>query len=114
MPAGLAPLHVVLPWIPSLGVDLAFRIDGLSLLMLALIVGIGLAVFAYASAYMAGAAGRPRLFALLTVFMLAMAGAVTTDNLVALFVFWELTSVTSFLLVGFKHDYEQPLKEIFE
>lgn len=106
MPAGPAPFHVVIPWVPSLGVDLAFRIDGLSLLMLALIAGIGLAVFVYASAYMAGAAGRPRLFGLLTVFMLAMAGAVTTDNLVVLFVFWELTSVTSFLLVGFKHDYE--------
>ncbi|MCC7035322.1 MAG: DUF4040 domain-containing protein [Acidobacteria bacterium] len=106
MVAGLAPFHVVLPWVPSLGVDLAFRIDGLSLLMLALIVGIGLAVFAYGSAYMAGAAGRPRLFGLLTAFMLAMAGAVTTDNLVVLFAFWELTSVVSFLLVGFKHEYE--------
>jgi len=98
--------QVSVPWVPSLGIDLALRLDGLSLLMLALIGGMGLAVYVYGSAYMAGVAGRSRLFALLTAFMLAMAGAVTADNLVVLFVFWELTSVTSFLLVGFKHDYE--------
>jgi multicomponent Na+:H+ antiporter subunit A len=100
------PWTVSHPWVPSLGVDLAFHLDGLSLLMLALIAGIGLAVFTYAAAYMTSVAARTRLLALLTAFMLAMAGAVTTDNLVVLFVFWELTSVTSFLLVGFKHDYE--------
>ena len=93
-------------WIPSLGVDLGLRVDGLSMQFLLLITGIGALVFLYAAAYAASSARRLRLFALLSLFMAAMIGCVTADNLVALFVFWELTSLTSFLLVGFKHEYE--------
>lgn len=91
-------------WIPSLGVSLAFRIDGLSAQMLALITGIGTWIFVYASGYLAHEPRRGQLFAILTLFMLAMIGAVTADNLVVLFLFWELTSMTSFLLVGFNHE----------
>lgn len=103
-------LHHELPWqgevawVPSLGVSLAFRIDGLSAQMLALITGIGTLVFVYASGYLAHEARRGRLLGVLLLFMLAMIGAVTADNLIVLFLFWELTSLSSFLLVGFKHD----------
>ena len=91
------------PWVPALGVDLAFHIDGLALQMLLLIGGIGAMVFVYAAGYMAGDAKRVRLFGLLLAFIAAMVGCVTADNLFVLFLFWEATSVVSFLLVGFKH-----------
>jgi len=93
------PVSVTLPWVPALGVELAFRIDGLSALMLLMITGIGTAVFVYTGGYLAGEPGQARLYVLLTAFMLAMIGCVTADNLVVLLVFWELTSLTSFLLV---------------
>lgn len=98
------PWHVEVPWIPSLAISLAFRIDGLSAQMLALITGIGTWIFVYASGYLAHEPRRGQLFAVLILFMLAMIGAVTADNLIALFLFWELTSITSFLLVGFNHE----------
>jgi len=103
---GTFPLTLAVPWVPTAGVDLSLHIDGLALLFLLLITGIGTAVFVYASAYMTGQPGRQRLFALLSLFMLAMIGCVIADNLLTVFVFWELTSVISFLLVGFKHTYE--------
>jgi multicomponent Na+:H+ antiporter subunit A len=90
-------------WAPSMGVSLAFRIDGLSAQMLALITGIGTWVFVYASGYLAHEPRRGRLFTVLVLFMLAMIGAVSADNVIVLFLFWELTSLTSFLLVGFNH-----------
>lgn len=92
------------PWIPSLGISLAFRIDGLALQFILLIAGIGTLVFVYAAGYMAGVKQRLRLFGALIAFMLAMLGSVSADNLLLLFVFWEMTSLTSFLLVGFKHE----------
>ena len=95
-----------LPWAPSLGVDLTLNIDGLALQFILLITGIGTFVFIYAAGYMAGERYRVRLFVLLLAFMVSMLGSVTADNLIALFVFWELTSLTSFLLVGFKHEDE--------
>ncbi|GAB3734950.1 putative monovalent cation/H+ antiporter subunit A [Silanimonas algicola] len=97
-------------WAPAVGVEAAFNIDGLALLMLALIGGIGTFVFVYAGGYMAGMPHRGRLFATLMVFMAAMVGTVTADNLILMLVFWEATSLTSFLLVGFKHDYESARK----
>ncbi len=102
-------LHVDLPvagafeWVPALGIRLAWRIDGLAALMLMMITGVGAAVFVYAGGYLAGHPGQRRLYVLLTLFMLAMIGCVTADDLFALFVFWEATSVLSFLLVGFDH-----------
>lgn len=91
-------------WVPALGVSLDFRVDGLSLLMLLMITGVGTAVFVYAGGYLAGHPQQLRLFVLLTLFMIAMIGCVTADNLIVLFLFWEMTSLISFLLVGFNHE----------
>ncbi len=88
-------------WIPSLGIDAAFRVDGLSLTFALLICGIGTAVFLYASSYLKGAPRLARFYTVLTLFMASMLGAVLADNLVVLIVFWELTSLTSFLLIGY-------------
>ncbi len=97
------PLSASLSWVPALGIDLAFHIDGLSALMLLMISAVGTAVFLYAGGYMAGHSGQRRLFVLLSLFMLAMIGTVTADHLLVLFLFWEATSVLSFLLVGFDY-----------
>jgi len=98
------PLDIHVPWIPALGVHLDFHIDGLTLLMLLLITGIGVAVFVYAGGYLAGHPQQKRLYILLSFFMVAMIGTVMADNLIVLFLFWEATSVLSFLLVGFNHE----------
>jgi multicomponent Na+:H+ antiporter subunit A len=88
-------------WIPSLGITAAFRLDGLSLVFALLITGVGTAVFLYASLYLKTYPRLPRFYAVLTLFMAAMLGAVLADDLLLLVVFWELTSLTSFLLIGF-------------
>ena len=94
------------PWSPLPGVALTFRLDGLSLLMALIISGVGALILVYAGGYMQGAATAGRLYALLLAFMASMLGLVLSDNLIALFVFWELTSVTSFLLIGW-HFHEE-------
>ena len=98
------PLSGSLEWIPALGVRLAWRIDGLAAVMLLMITGVGTAVFVYAGGYLAGHPGQRRLFVLLSLFMVAMIGCVTADDIFVLFLFWEATSVLSFLLVGFDHE----------
>ena len=90
---GQLTLGFSLEWVPSLGVSLAFHMDGLSRLFLALILGIGAMVFLYAPGYLHGDSRLPRLMVLLICFMFAMIGAVTADDLVTLFLFWEATSV---------------------
>ncbi|MCP5159168.1 MAG: DUF4040 domain-containing protein [Gammaproteobacteria bacterium] len=101
------PWQGSLDWAPSLGLTFAVYVDGLSAQFLALITGIGALVFLYATGYLAGEPRQGRLFLILTVFMLAMIGVVIADHLLLLFLFWELTSLTSFLLVGFYHENEQ-------
>ena len=100
------PIRIVYEWIPSLKVQLSFMIDGLGLLFALIICGAGTFVALYSGAYLAGheQLGRFRLY--LTLFMLSMVGLVLSDNLVALFVFWELTTITSYLLIGFDHKTE--------
>jgi multicomponent K+:H+ antiporter subunit A len=88
-------------WVPVLGLELAFRLDGLSMLFVGLILGIGLLVILYAHYYLSDEDRNGRFFAYLLAFMGAMLGVVTSDNLLLLVVFWELTSLTSFLLIGF-------------
>lgn len=91
-------------WLPSLGVELAFRLDGLAALFALLVTGIGALVLVYAGGYLAGDQRRGRFFATLLAFQGAMLGVVLADDAITLFVFWELTSVTSYLLIGFDHE----------
>ncbi|PTX20332.1 multisubunit sodium/proton antiporter MrpA subunit [Pontibacter mucosus] len=89
-------------WVPELGIDLQFRLDGLSLLFALLISFFGMLVMLYASAYLEGDPLLGRFYLYLTLFMVAMLGVVTSDNIFGLFVFWELTSISSYLLIGYK------------
>lgn len=91
-------------WVPRLNVNLAFRLDGLSLMFCLLITGIGVLVVLYTGSYFKTHRDHARLQWLLLSFMLAMVGLVSSDNIIGLFVFWELTTITSFLLVGFDHE----------
>lgn len=100
----------VLPWMPSLGLSLSFYIDGLSLLFVLLITGIGSFIVLYASDYLRGHSDLGRFYLWLFAFMAAMLGLVTADNLLLLFVFWELTSITSYMLIGFNHESEKARK----
>lgn len=91
-------------WIPSLGIALSFRLDGLALIFTLLITGIGTLVFAYASSYLKGHRYLGRFYAYLSLFMGSMLGLVLSDNVLSLFVFWELTSISSFFLIGFNNE----------
>jgi len=92
-------------WVGRLGLGLDLRLDGFAALMVLLVSGIGVAVFVYAASYLpASRPGTGRLIGLLTLFSGAMVGLVLSDNLLALYGCWELTSVTSYLLIGNEHD----------
>ncbi|MGB3462836.1 MAG: monovalent cation/H+ antiporter subunit A [Rhodanobacter lindaniclasticus] len=96
-------LRQTMPWAPSLGLDLALRVDGFSWLMLLLICGIGALVGVYARYYMSPDDPLARFFALLLAFMGSMLGIVMSGNVIQLVFFWELTSLFSFLLIGYWH-----------
>jgi multicomponent K+:H+ antiporter subunit A len=89
------------PWLPHYGLDFSLRMDGLAWLFVALIQGVGLLVVLYARYYMSPQDPVPRFFSFLLAFMGAMLGVVLSGNLIQLLVFWELTSLTSFLLIGY-------------
>ena len=95
---------VELRWAPSLLLSLSFNLDGLGLLFATLITGIGALVVLYASRYLEGHSQASRFYASLFAFMGAMLGVVLSDNVLTLFVFWELTGFTSYLLIGFEHE----------
>ncbi|MCX9157980.1 monovalent cation/H+ antiporter subunit A [Niveibacterium sp. 24ML] len=88
-------------WLPALGVSATLRIDALAWLFATLVSGIGALVILYARYYMDGDERLPRFFALLCAFMGAMLGVVLAGDLVLLAMFWELTSLASFLLIAF-------------
>lgn len=88
-------------WLPDIGLDLSLRLDGLGLMFALLITGIGLLVILYARYYLSEKDSLGRLYALLQLFMAAMLGIVLSDNILLLLVFWELTSLSSFLLIGY-------------
>jgi len=92
------------PWVPGLGITLAFRADGLALLLALLVTGIGALVLVYGGTYLDGDPRRPRFFAGILFFMGAMLGLVLADDAIVLFVFWELTGVSSYLLIGYEHE----------
>jgi multicomponent K+:H+ antiporter subunit A len=90
-------------WIPTLGLNLAFRLDGLSLLFAILILGIGLLVILYARYYLSDEDQAGRFYAYLLLFMASMVGVVLANNLLLLWFFWELTSISSFMLIAYWH-----------
>src|SRR5215211_8935952 len=102
-------------WLPSWNARLAFRLDGLGALYAVLATGIGVAVFTYATAYVPRhldherrpqADGR-RFHALMVLFMVAMVGLATAQDLLVLFVFWDLTAIASYLLIGFDRQHRE-------
>lgn len=93
-----------LAWVPQLGLEVNLRLDGFAALFVTLVSGIGLLIFLYSGRYLtAGGAGQGRLLGLLVLFSGSMLGLVLADDLIVLFGFWELTSITSFLLIGNDH-----------
>lgn len=95
------------PWVPELGLEVNVRMDGFAWIFTALITSIGVLVMLYARYYMPPTDPVPRLFAFLLAFMGAMLGIVLSGNLIQLVFFWELTSLFSFLLIGYRHQTSQ-------
>ncbi len=96
-------LRETVTWVPSLGLDLVFRVDGYAWMFALLVTGIGALVSLYARYYMSPEDPVVRFYSLFLAFMGAMLGVVVAGNLVQLVVFWELTSLVSFLLIGYWH-----------
>ena len=96
-----------LDWIPAYGLSLAFRMDGLGLLFAGLILGIGLLIILYARYYLAAGDSMGRFYAYLMLFMGSMLGIVLSENLIQLMIFWELTSLSSFLLISYWQNREE-------
>ena len=88
-------------WVPEIGLHIGLRLDGLSLLFALLITGMGLLIVLYAHHYLSASDSVAKFYCTLMLFMAAMLGVVLSDNLLLLLVFWELTSISSFLLVGY-------------
>lgn len=107
-------LETRVPWIPELGLVLSFSLNGLSLAFALLITGIGALVFIYAQAYMKNYANTDRFYFYLFLFSGAMLGLVLSENLIQLFIFWELTSYFSFLLIAFFNEKESARNAAFQ
>lgn len=99
----LSVIRAGFAWIPAYGISFSFFIDGLSLVFALLISGIGTFIIIYSGGYLTGHVHQGRFFSYILMFMGSMLGLVLADNIFTLFVFWELTSITSFLLIGFDH-----------
>jgi len=93
-------------WINSLNIHITFLLDGLSLFFVLLVLVFGLLVLIYSHKYMEDSPQSGRFICYLLLFMASMLGVVLSINLISLFIFWELTSFTSFLLIGFNHKKE--------
>lgn len=88
-------------WLPELGLNISFRMDGLALMFALMIAIIGVLIITYAHTYLSKTDSVAKFYSLLMLFMAAMLGIVLSDNLLLLIIFWELTSISSFLLVGY-------------
>ncbi|MBE0682230.1 MAG: putative monovalent cation/H+ antiporter subunit A [Anaerolineales bacterium] len=93
-------------WAREFGANFSFRADSLSLLFAMLISGVGTLVVIYAGGYLGKNPNIGRFYAWLFIFMGAMLGVALSDNLLLLFIFWELTSLSSYVLIGFEHEKE--------
>lgn len=94
------------PWVPALGIHLSFYLDGLSLIFALLISGIGTLIVIYSGGYLHGNPNLGRFYLYLLGFMASMLGVVLSANAITLFIFWELTSLSSYFLIGFEHERE--------
>ncbi len=97
-------------WVDSLGIRISFYLDGLSLLFSLLVLGIGTLVLIYSNGYMREHHHKGKFYAFLMLFMGSMLGLVISGNLITFYVFWELTSISSFLLIGFYNKKEESRK----
>lgn len=94
-------------WFPELDIHIGFLVDGLSLTFGLIVSGIGALIVYYGSSYLAGHPKQGRFYSYLLFFMASMLGVVLSDNLITIFIFWELTSISSYLLIGFNHESEK-------
>lgn len=97
-------------WIPSLSIDLLFFLDGLALLFVLIISGFGILIILYSRSYLKDSPQLGRFYGFLIFFMTSMIGLPIAGNLITLFLFWELTSISSFLLISFDHEKEESRK----
>ena len=102
-PQVLAGEHLIeyLEWIPAVGLTLSLHLDGLSLMFALLILGIGLLIILYASYYLSDKEDAGRFFSYLILFMTAMLSIVLSNNILQMWMAWEITSISSFLLISF-------------
>ncbi len=100
---GALPLETSFTWIhmPALHVEFGLLLDGLSLIMLLVVTGIGTLIFLYSMTYMQDDESYARFFASLSLFAFSMLGIVLSNNLIQIFIFWELVGLSSYLLIGF-------------
>ncbi|WP_051142281.1 putative monovalent cation/H+ antiporter subunit A [Paracoccus zeaxanthinifaciens] len=98
------PVTAGFDWVPALGVQMSVLLDGLSMMFALLITGIGTAVTLYSCHYLGDHPHYPRFVCYLLMFMVGMLGLVLANDLIALFVFWEVTTISSYLLIGFNAD----------
>ncbi|MDT3708086.1 MAG: monovalent cation/H+ antiporter subunit A [Thiobacillus sp.] len=96
-------LRMTLPWAPALGLNFDLRMDGYAWLFALLVTGMGTLVVVYARYYMSPADPVPRFFSFFLAFMGAMLGIVLSGNLIQMAMFWELTSLASFMLIAYWH-----------
>ncbi|MDW7774528.1 MAG: monovalent cation/H+ antiporter subunit A [Desulfobulbaceae bacterium] len=97
------PVAAYWDWLPQAGLSISLRLDGLAAMFLLLILGMGLLIILYAHYYLSAQEPVGRFYGMLLLFMGAMLGIVLSDHLLLLLVFWELTSLSSFLLISFWH-----------
>src|SRR5690625_1766235 len=100
---GFVPIEETYRWIPSLHINFDFFLDGLSLLFALLISGIGTLIVLYSVYYLDKSERLDQFYVYLLMFMTAMLGIVTSNNVFVMYTFWELTSISSFLLIGYWH-----------
>ena len=98
------PFRATVPWAPGLNLSISFHLDGLSILFATLITAVGALIVLYAAKYLEAHTDAGRFQISLFAFMGSMLGLVLSDNVIVLFVFWELTGFTSYLLIGFDHE----------
>ncbi len=101
-------------WVSFLGVNMSFYLDGLSLMFALIVTGVGTFIMIYGGGYLASDPNIGRFYFSVLLFMGSMLGVVLADNIISLFIFWELTSISSYLLIGYKHDKEDSRKSALQ